>query len=144
LAAEIKQKWHWFVYVVVGMRALWFVGGIHELHFQSEHFTRVTGIHWDKTMIWLVTAGFTLSFVVPLSLFLIRRVPRFIPVLAELVISGGIYLVYSTSTGSGFDFYNVPVLTLGFISVGWHAAWAAAVGQARQKQRAIEAIARIM
>lgn len=110
------------------MRAVWFVGGIHNLHFQSREFAEATGIQWDKSTIWFVTAGFALSFVVPLTLFLIRKVPRYVPILAELAISGGMYLFYSTSTGGGFDFYNVPVLTLGFISIGWHAVWSAVIG----------------
>nr|AYQ74319.1 sensor histidine kinase [Cohnella candidum] len=128
LASKMKPQWHWFVTVVIAMRAVWFVGGLNELHFQSKHFTETTGIHWDRSTIWLVTAGFALSFAVPLSLFLIRKVPTWVPPLAELVISGGMYLFYSKSVGGGFDFYNVPILTLGFISIRWSAVWSGIAG----------------
>ncbi len=128
MAAELRQKWHWFVYVIIGMRALWLAGGLNDLHVQPERFAEKTGISWSPDMVWPMTAGYILSSAVPLALYMIRRVPRWVPVLAELAVSGTMYLVFSVNSGSGFDFFNVPVLTLGFISTGWHAAWALAAG----------------
>lgn len=73
---------------------------------------------------WLGLTGYLLSSCVPVILYLWKQVPRYIPVLAELLITGGLYTLLPEVEESVFAFFQVPVLTLGYMCRNWHALWA--------------------
>jgi len=114
--ALLNQPRHWFDYVVFGIRAIWGVLGIISLHYSI-------GI---SPFLALGIAGYILSCCVPFALYMARRVPRYIPVIAELLITGALYMIIPAND-TIFSFFHVPVLTLGYFAMGWHALWALVV-----------------
>jgi len=115
--ALLNKRRHWFDYVVFGVRAVWGVLGIMSLHYSFG----LTGILLAGGI-----AGYVLSCCVPFALYLSKRVPRYAAPVAELLITGGLYLAVPVQD-TFFSFFHVPVLTLGYLATGWHAIWAAAV-----------------
>jgi signal transduction histidine kinase len=86
----------------------------------------LTKFEVSRGLLLLGIAGYLLSCLVPFGLYLLKNVPRYIPVAAELLITGGLYLLLSEMDGTIFEFFNVPFLTLGYLSAGWHTLWVAA------------------
>lgn len=120
--AALKQHWHWFMYVVVGIRFLWFISGSFSL---LEYNGRASELGMSLgSFVTLGVIGYFLSFSVPIVLYLMKKIPPYIPILAELLIICTLYGFLSPAADMGLSLFHVPVLTTGYISLGWHALWA--------------------
>ncbi|MFC3749435.1 sensor histidine kinase [Paenibacillus sp. GCM10012306] len=113
--AVLRQPRHWLDYVVLGIRLVWGGLGISGLHFSI-------GSH--GVLFWLGAAGYLLSSCVPFGLYMLRNVPRYLPVAAELLITGGLFLILPEMRETVFAFFQVPFLTLGYLCMGWPTAGA--------------------
>lgn len=125
MVAIIKDR-HWFDYVIIGIRTLWFLLGVHYLlsrsddDFSGNPIFAVTG---DRSFMVLL---YILAYVTPMALFMCRSIPRLFPVLAELSLNGAFFCFMEASSKVEFGFYNFPTIMLGYMSVGRMAAFSAA------------------
>lgn len=115
--AMLKQERHWFDYVVFGIRAVWGILGVISLCVTT-----------DVSIIMLIagTVAYILSCCAPFALYLMKRVPRYVPVIAELLFIGVLYLLIPVQD-TVFSFFQIPAFTLGYLASGWNALWALAV-----------------
>ncbi|GFN33913.1 sensor histidine kinase [Paenibacillus xylaniclasticus] len=115
----LNRPRHWIDYLLLCLRILWGGTGIVNL-FQTD----VDGFY-----VWLGALGYTLSCIVPFLIHCIERVPRYLPVLADLLFTGGLFLLlfhYFDLTELGyttFSFFQVPAFLIGYFSRGWHGCW---------------------
>lgn len=113
----LKQTRHWLDSVMFGIRAVWGVNGIVSLYLAE-------GTGW---LFWLGALGFLLSCCLPFALWKRPGVPRFVPPVAELLITGSLFLLLGGGTENMFKFFQVPFLTLGYLCAGWSLTWTAAI-----------------
>ncbi|KIL37334.1 hypothetical protein SD71_01210 [Cohnella kolymensis] len=118
------KSWHWFDYVLIGIRTIWFISRLadvqtHTGNLNVENRFAVFGI------IWLDVFLLSVAFAVPLMVFAFKKVPRTVMILTEIIVSGGVLLYFLSDFGleAGFAFYGVPMFMIGYLSFGWASAW---------------------
>lgn len=120
-----RQQWHWFDYILIAMRTLWFVLGVIYIQTNTDIFYRGNTLFETAGFIWLVLMWHTVVYLIPLVLFVNKKLPRLFAVLAELILSGSFFCLIAANLPNDFGFYNFPVLMLGYMSTGRLAPWAA-------------------
>ncbi|WP_079911348.1 sensor histidine kinase [Paenibacillus sp. 32352] len=125
VAAAVPYR-HWFDYVIIGTRTLWFLLGVHYLLSRSGGELSGSSGFAATGDRWFILLFYTLAYVTPMVLFLRRGIPRMFPVLAELLLNGTFFCLMAASPTVEFAFYNFPSIMLGYMSVGRIAVFSAA------------------
>lgn len=106
---------HWLDYVMFAIRAVWGAMGIATLYRDGS----------PALLFWAGAAGYVLSCCLPLALFRRADISRLVPPAAELLLTGGLFLLLGAKPDAVFPFFQVPFLTLGYLCAGRQLAWAA-------------------
>lgn len=118
------KSWHWFDFVLIGIRTIWFISRLNDVQTHTgtlnlESRFAVFGI------IWLDVFMLSVAYAVPLMVFAIKKVPRTVMILTEIIVSGSVLLYFLSDFGvdAAFAFYGVPIFMIGYYSFGWTSAW---------------------
>jgi signal transduction histidine kinase len=107
---------HWFDYVLFGIRTLWFAAGMNHIVSHPEWYAHGDNLLGVTGLLWLILAWYTVVYLVPMALFFARKKPDWVPVVAELALSGGFYCFLEAGSSGAFAFFNFPILAMGYMS----------------------------
>ncbi|RKN85114.1 sensor histidine kinase [Paenibacillus ginsengarvi] len=125
-AAKALKTRHWFDYAVIGIRSLGFLSGIHYILSNSDIFVNGRAIFAILDGLWFILLLYTLAYVASMGLILYRKLPRAFPVMAELGLSGAFFCLLEASSTGPFNFFNIPLVVIGYMSTGRLAVCSAA------------------
>jgi signal transduction histidine kinase len=118
----IEKRWHWFDFVLIAIRMVWFASRLMELKSQPEVL-----YHWSQAAvfgyIFLDVLLISIAFAIPLIVFAIKKVSPSFMIIVELICSGGVFLYSASNLNTGLVFFFVPIFTIGYLSSRWTIAW---------------------
>ncbi|CAM3925968.1 sensor histidine kinase [Cohnella lubricantis] len=107
---------HWFDYVFLSIRTLWFLAGVNYIVSNPGNYNHGSHLLGAAGMLGVALSFFFIIYLVPLVLYMRQRRLTVYPVIAEMALSGAFNCFFEGNSTNEFAFYNLPALAMAYMS----------------------------